>query len=66
MGIKGLFTLLKKEAPNSYREVHLKVFTGKKVACDASNVRKISKKGDIPISCDNNRFIYERRGYSIN
>lgn len=38
MGIKGLFQLLEKEAPNSYRMIDIKVFTGKTVCCDASNV----------------------------
>lgn len=38
MGIKGLFQLLEKEAPNSFRMIDIKVFTGKIVCCDASNV----------------------------
>lgn len=38
MGIKGLFQLLEKEAPNSFRQIDIKVYTGKTVTCDASNV----------------------------
>ena len=38
MGIKGLFQLLEKEAPNCFRQIDIKVYTGKTVTCDASNV----------------------------
>jgi hypothetical protein len=37
MGIKGLFQVLEKEAPDSFRNIDIKVLAGKIVTCDASN-----------------------------
>lgn len=38
MGIKQLFSLLEKKAPNSFRTVSLEVFSSKLIACDASKI----------------------------
>lgn len=38
MGVKGLFQFLEAKAPLSFRQVDIKVQSGKTVTCDASNV----------------------------
>jgi hypothetical protein len=44
MGIKGLFPLLEEKAPHCFRRIDIKVFTGKVIACDASNVDPIDPR----------------------
>lgn len=38
MGIKNLMNLLKEKAPNAIKQLDLKTYTGRSVACDASMV----------------------------
>ncbi len=54
MGIKNLMNLLKEKAPNAIKQLDLKTYTGRSVACDASMVdiffNLINKLlGNIPI-----------------
>jgi hypothetical protein len=41
MGIKNLMKLLKEKCPNAIKQLDLKTYTGRMVACDASMVRII-------------------------
>ncbi len=41
MGITRLMQLLKDKCPNSIKQLDIKAYTGRIVACDASMVRKI-------------------------
>lgn len=36
MGIKSLFKVIREKAPESFREVSIKVYSSKKIALDAS------------------------------
>jgi hypothetical protein len=38
MGIKGLMKLLKEKCPQGIKQLDLKAYTGRTVACDASMV----------------------------
>lgn len=38
MGIKNLMNLLKEKAPGAIKQLDLKTYTGRSVACDASMV----------------------------